>query len=259
MALAFLCWAFITPLLITLSLSGIGYLFREEVEDFIYKDLYFGKSAQTESISMADSISLTEKKYPHYSVAKISEFDGDYNTRLTIANEYTGQQKYVYLDNNNQIVGDQNASETFANIMRELHSSLLVGGTVVNYTVELAACWTIFLIVTGLYMSIRQFKNTPASNKREKAKRRHSIIGIIFTIPLVLLVASGLPWSGFMGNQIYKIASSNESLGYPKLYMAPPESKVKNCRGQLEKKHLLNRIRMSQKQFLSMNCEKELK
>ena len=56
-----LCWAFITPLLITLSLSGIGYLFREEVEDFIYKDLYFGKSAQTESISMSDSISLTEK------------------------------------------------------------------------------------------------------------------------------------------------------------------------------------------------------
>ena len=158
MALAFLCWAFITPLLITLSLSGIGYLFREEVEDFIYKDLYFGKSAQTESISMADSISLTEKKYPHYSVAKISEFNGDYNTRLTIANEYTGQQKYVYLDSNNQIVVDQNASETFANIMRELHSSLLVGGTVVNYTVELAACWTIFLIVTGLYMSIRQFK-----------------------------------------------------------------------------------------------------
>lgn len=218
---------FITPLLITLSLSGIGYLFREEVEDFIYKDLYFGKSAQTESISMSDSLFLTEKKYPHYSVTKISEFNGDYNTRLTIANEYTGQQKYVYLDSNNQIVGDQNASETFANIMRELHSSLLVGGTVVNYTVELAACWTIFLIVTGLYMSIRQFKNTPASTKREKAKRRHSIIGIIFTIPLVLLVASGLPWSGFMGNQIYKIASSNESIGYPTLYMAPPESKVK--------------------------------
>lgn len=80
-------------------------------------------------------------------------------------------------------------------------------------------------------MSIRQFKNTPSSNKREKAKRRHSIIGIIFTIPLFLLIASGLPWSEFMGNQIYKIASSNESLGYPKLYMAPPESKVKELPG----------------------------
>ena len=102
-------------------------------------------------------------------MAKISEFNGDYNTRLTITNEYTGQQKYVYLDSNNQIVGDQNASETFANIMRELHSSLLVGGTVINYTVELAACWTIFLIVTGLYMSIRQFKTHqhPISEKKQ--------------------------------------------------------------------------------------------
>ena len=114
------------------------------------------------------------------------------------------------------------------------------------------------LIITGLYMSIRQFKthHHPIS---EKSKRRHSIIGIIFTIPLFLLVASGLPWSGFMGNQIYKIASSNESLGYPKLYMAPPESKVKELPWATRKKLLLNRIQMNRKQFLSMNYKKELK
>ena len=218
---------FIAPLLITLSLSGIGYLFREEVENFIYKDLYFGNSRQTESLSMSESISTTEKKYPHYNVTKISYFKDDHNTRLTMANEYTGDQKYVYLDKHNQIIGDQNADATFANIMRELHSSLLVGGTVVNYLVELAACWTIFLIVTGLYMSIKRFKKPPVSNARERSKRLHSIIGIVFTIPLILLVLTGLPWSAFMGKQIYNIATSNESLGYPKLYMAPPESKFK--------------------------------
>ncbi|MBO1581335.1 PepSY domain-containing protein [Bacillus sp. XF8] len=218
---------FIAPLLITLSLSGIGYLFREEVENFIYKDLYFGNSHQTESLSMTESISLTEKKYPHYNVTKISYFENEYNTRLTMKNEYTGDQKYVYLDKQNQIVGDQNANETFANIMRELHSSLLVGGTVVNYLIELAACWTIFLIVTGLYMSIKSFKNTPVSNAREHSKRLHWIIGIVFTIPLILLILTGLPWSAFMGKQIYSIATSNESLGYPKLYMAPPESQFK--------------------------------
>ncbi|MEI4619540.1 PepSY domain-containing protein [Bacillus pfraonensis] len=218
---------FITPLLITLSLSGIGYLFREEVENFIYKDLYFGNSEQTESLSMSESVSLTKKKYPHYTVTKISHFKDEHNTRLTMKNEHTGDQKYVYLDNNNQIVGDQNANETFASIMRELHSSLLVGGTIVNYLVELAACWTIFLIVTGLYMSIKRFKNTPIANARERSKRLHSIIGIVFTIPLVLLVLTGLPWSAFMGKQIYNITTSSESLGYPKLYTAPPESKFK--------------------------------
>ena len=79
----------------------------------------------------------------HYILA-LAFYAGFYydNTRLTIANEYTGQQKYVYLDSNNQIVGDQNASETFANIMRELHSSLLVGGTVVNYTRTSVIAWT---------------------------------------------------------------------------------------------------------------------
>ncbi|MEN1937558.1 PepSY domain-containing protein [Paenibacillus sp. 102] len=218
---------FITPLLITLSLSGIGYLFREEVENFIYKDLYFGNSEQTESLSMSESVSLTEKKYPHYTVTKIIHFKDEHNTRLTMKNEHTGDQKYVYLDNHNQIVGDQNANETFASIMRELHSSLLVGGTIVNYLVELAACWTIFLIVTGLYMSIKRFKNTPIANARERSKRLHSIIGIVFTIPLVLLVLTGLPWSAFMGKQIYNITTSSESLGYPKLYMAPPESQFK--------------------------------
>ena len=75
-------------------------------------------------------------------------------------------------------------------------------------------------------MSIRQFKthHHPISEKRQKTSfyYRYYIYNSSF-----LLIASGLPWSEFMGNQIYKIASSNESLGYPKLYMAPPESKVK--------------------------------
>ena len=118
-----LCWAFITPLLITLSLSGIGYLFREEVEDFIYKDLYFGKSAQTESISMADSISLTEKNIHIIVWRKLVSLMGIIIRDLRLQMSILGNKKYVYLDSNNQIVGDQNASETFANIMRELHSS----------------------------------------------------------------------------------------------------------------------------------------
>ncbi len=104
-------------------------------------------------------------------MAKISEFNGDYNTRLTIANEYTGQQKYVYLDSNNQIVGDQNASETFANIMRELHSSLFSWWHCRKLYCRTRGMLDNLLIVTGLYMSIRQFKNTPSSNKREKSKK----------------------------------------------------------------------------------------
>ncbi|MCU6340035.1 hypothetical protein KW823_26325, partial [Enterobacter quasiroggenkampii] len=30
-----------------------------------------------------------------------------------------------------------------------------------------------------------------------------------------------------MGNQIYQLAASNESIGYPKLYVSPPQSEAK--------------------------------
>ena len=36
---------FITPLLITLTISGIGYLFFQEVENNIYKTEFFGDSS----------------------------------------------------------------------------------------------------------------------------------------------------------------------------------------------------------------------
>ena len=93
---------------------------------------------------MSDSISLTEKNIHIIAWRKLVSLMGIIIRDLRLQMSILGNKIYVYLDSNNQIVGDQNASETFANIMRELHSSLLVGGTVVNYTVELAACWTIF-------------------------------------------------------------------------------------------------------------------
>ena len=62
-----------------------------------------------------------------------------------------GKEKYVFLDNHNQIIGGQDADYTFANIMRNAHSSLFIGGTVVNYLVELAACWAIFTTFRHLH------------------------------------------------------------------------------------------------------------
>lgn len=43
-----------------------------------------------EFILMFDFIFLIEKKYLYYSVVKISEFNGDYNMRFMIVNEYIG-------------------------------------------------------------------------------------------------------------------------------------------------------------------------
>lgn len=41
---------FMTPLLLTLTLSGIGYLFYTDVENQLYDDYFFGDSKKNRSI-----------------------------------------------------------------------------------------------------------------------------------------------------------------------------------------------------------------
>ncbi|MFH5185391.1 PepSY-associated TM helix domain-containing protein [Paenibacillus sp. TAB 01] len=218
---------FITPLLITLTLSGIGYLFYTNVENTLYKNEFFNKSNQTEQLTIDQGIEKAKQTFQDYSVSKVIVLDDPYNMRLTMTNT-SGDQKYVFLDSNYQIVGSQNPKYTFSNVMREVHSSLFVGGTVVNYLVELAACWAIFLLLSGIYMTFkgRALKKEPNPTKRQKNLRWHALTGTIVTIPLIILIFTGLPWSAFMGDIIYSTAQKHPSIGIPLLKQNPPTSEM---------------------------------
>ena len=155
---------FITPLLLTLTLSVIGYLFYPNVENKAYDDYFFRKSAHTEKLTIDEGIEKAKGQFKGYSVSKVIVLKDPYNTRLTM-DDRNGDEKYVFLDDNYQIVGSQNAKYTFSNVMRNFHSSLFVGGTVVNYLVELAACWAIFLLFSGVYMAFKgKAWKTPLQN-----------------------------------------------------------------------------------------------
>ncbi|WP_258041037.1 PepSY-associated TM helix domain-containing protein, partial [Lysinibacillus sphaericus] len=180
---------FITPLLITLTLSGIGYLFYTDVEDRLYEDYFFGNSNKTEALTIDEGVQQAEAAFAGYTTTKIIELDEPYNTRLTLTNS-EGDQRYVFLDDKNQIVGHQDPTYTFSNVLRSLHSSLFIGGTVVNYLVELAACWAIFLLLSGLYMTFKGkvLKKVKQANKRQKNRKWHALLGTIITIPMVIII-----------------------------------------------------------------------
>ncbi|MXQ55847.1 PepSY-associated TM helix domain-containing protein [Shimazuella alba] len=216
---------FITPLLITLTLSGIGYLFYTDVEKKAYYDLFFGKSEKTQQLTIDEGIQKAAKQHKGYSLSKVIILDDPYNTRLTLTNA-DGNQKYVFLDDSNEIVGTQNAKYTFSNVMREIHSSLFVGGTIVNYLVELAACWAIFMLLTGIYMTFKgsAIKKLPNPTKRQKKKRLHALVGTVITIPMIIVIFTGLPWSAFMGDFINSAAQKYSSIGIPMLKQQPPTS-----------------------------------
>ncbi|MED3923184.1 PepSY domain-containing protein [Priestia aryabhattai] len=216
---------FIMPLLITLTLSGIGYLFYTNVENKAYDHLFFGNGEKAVQLTIDEGIQKAAEKFPDYSISKVIVLDDPYNKRLTMTSK-EGDQKYVFLDKHNEIVGSQNASYTFSNVMRNVHSSLFVGGTVVNYLVELAACWAIFLMVSGIYMTFKGklLKKNKADSKRQKNRKLHALVGTIITIPMIIIIFTGLPWSAFMGNFIYSAAQNHPSIGIPTLKQQPPTS-----------------------------------
>lgn len=216
---------FITPLLLTLSLTGIGYLFFTNVENHIYEDEFFSNSETKGHQSLDGAVKEIQEVYKGYEIKKISIMDEPYNNRVTIGND-KGDSRYIFLDEHNQRVANQNAKFTYSNVLRELHSSLFVGGTIVNYLVELAACWTIFMILSGVYLTFKSkaLKNTKKKNAFLFNRRLHAIVGLIIAIPIFIVVLTGLPWSAFMGKQINQFAEDHPKLGYTALKSNPPKS-----------------------------------
>lgn len=215
---------FITPLLLTLTISGIGYLFFTDVENKIYDHQFFGESEIKEKQSLNEAVKEIESTYKGYNIDKISVMEEPYNTRVTISND-DGEQRYVFLDENHQKVSTQNAKYTYSNVMRNIHSSLFTENTFINYLVELTACWTIFMIVSGVYMILKKklYKN---KNKTFNLQKWHAILGVVLAIPLIIIVLTGIPWSAFMGSHINKWGESYSDLGKTELRYNPPQSDI---------------------------------
>lgn len=215
---------FITPLLITLSITGIMYLFYPEVENKVNHDLFFEQTSKPEQ-SLDDGLNDILKKHPGYHIMKVSFLKEDYNTRVTLMGP-DDASKIVFLDHHNQIKGDIEPLQLFSNITRELHSNLLTGNSWVKYMVELSSCWAIFMIITGIFMTLyRKYLSTGESKiTRKNAAKLHAILGMILSVPLALLIFTGLPWSEFMGQKLYQFAVHNSVVGYPHAKGTPPVS-----------------------------------
>lgn len=232
--LHFYAAVFITPLLITLTLSGIAYLFFPEVENQLYKHEFYGQSEHTKQQSMTDAIKQIEKEHPGYTINKVSVMESPYNNRITIG-DMEGNSYYIFLDNHNQIVDQQNAKYTYSNMVRSIHSSLSTENTAINYLVELTACWTVFMILSGIYMLVRK-KLLKSNNKVLKFQKWHAIVGLIIAIPMLILVFTGLPWSGFMGAKINQISTAYPQLGQTQLVANPPKSEANEIPWALRQK-----------------------
>ena len=204
---------FFAPLIIFLAITGGIYLFKPQIENDMYHDLYYVQQGE-QIISSTEQIDEVKKNYPN---AEITSFtpSSEVNRSSEVGIMDNGESVSLYVNPyNGDIIGRINEDDRFMASIKGLHNGELWGGTVGNWLVELAACWAIILIITGVYLwwprnkkslfgtlipRIRLFKG-----KRLFWRDMHAVTAFWLSIFIVIQVFSGLMWSDVWGNMAHR-------------------------------------------------------
>lgn len=224
----------IAPFLIILAFTGSIYLYKPQIEHFLYKDLY-EVTPQDERISPTTQIEEVKKQYPHAVVSTFRPGETEnrsseigiinHDESLTIFSDpYTGK-----------VIGELNNEDRIMDKIEEFHGELMAG-TIGDRIVELVACWAVILVITGFYLWMPKKKFAllgslfPRFKKGKKILVRdlHAVPAFWIMGGMLFLILTGLPWSGFWGGHFQNFATQT-GVGYPpSIYFgSSPDSTIK--------------------------------
>ncbi|WP_273381772.1 PepSY-associated TM helix domain-containing protein [Symbiobacterium thermophilum] len=166
-------------------------------------------------------IEAVQKAYPDASITRYKPpFEADRSAEVGISGK-DGLMTVFVNPYNGKILGDLKDDEEFMNKVRRLHGELMIG-TTGDRLVEMASCWAMILLITGLYLwwphnrkgifgtLIPRF----SKGKRMMLRDLHAVPAFWFSLFIAIFILTGLPWSGLWGDLIKRVATATET-GYP--------------------------------------------
>jgi uncharacterized iron-regulated membrane protein len=194
---------FVLPFVLVLSVTGAIYLFKPQIdrwEEGTYRHL-----GTTDAVSADAQLAAVEAAYPgaQFNSYRLPAVAGD---AALIEIVDGGQVREVFASPQGAVLGvldrDTRISETVARI----HGTLLLGAWG-DRLVELAASWTIVLIVTGLilwwprpFRAAGTFWPRLSLRGRPLLKDVHRTVGFWISGLVLIMLVSGLPWAGTWGS-----------------------------------------------------------
>ena len=213
----------VAPLLVILAVTGAIYLFNDELNDAIYPELRFAPE-RTATLPPGRLIDNALAAVP--GVATRIDMPADpRRTAQVFVTPRHGEPLRVFVDpGSGRVLGSYVYSATLVGFADVMHGSLMIG-TLGDRIVELAACWALVLIATGLYLwwPRRAQKIAGAIAPRLQAKGRvfwrdlHAVTGFYTAAFIAFLVLTGLPWAGLWGDGLNRVANTL-GVGYPAAY-----------------------------------------
>jgi len=194
------------PFVLFLSISGTLYLFQPQIEAWIdgpYHQLEIASSTQSPAdIVQAAETAFSGSSFRYYEVPHSPQSA----TQVVLVHDRSRLRTYVHPETL-EVLHSVREEDRFMRIVRRLHGELWLGENG-SYLVELAACWTVVLVLSGLFLWWpRNAKGLggvlyPRLRMGSKIFWRdiHSVTGIWVSGLVLVLIMSGLPWSKFWGS-----------------------------------------------------------
>jgi uncharacterized iron-regulated membrane protein len=211
------------PFMLLLALTGVTYLFKDNVNQQLYKEALFveapspnsqrlGYSQQLQSAQKASQGKVVAVKLPTEQ-NQATEFKIKGKGRATIdlyVNPYTAE-----------VTAEINQKDTLMYLVRKLHGEILLD-KVGTLTVELIASWFIVLILTGLYIwwpkqgsgAAGFFTIRPHKGRRLFWRDVHAVSGFWLSAFMLAVVAGGMPWTDIFGANLKWVQKQTDT-GYP--------------------------------------------
>ncbi|WP_342150592.1 PepSY domain-containing protein [Methylorubrum sp. SB2] len=218
------------PFLILLAATGALYLFKPEIDASVFAHRTVVAPAGTplgpdrlvfnamQAVPDGVPLSYTEPAGPTASALVTMTVGAD--RTLVFLDPYRGH-----------VLDALPAAQEFSGVVRRLHS-LTLFGPAANLVVEIVAGFAVILVITGTFLWWPRGQSGGVVRVRETPRRRvwwrdlHAVTGFLAGGGLLFLALTGLPWSGWWGQEL-RAWSNAAGLGQPRqLWAEKPVSAV---------------------------------
>lgn len=220
----------VAPFLVILSLTGTVYLFEREINDALQPQLRFAASS-AEVVTPGGMMAAAEAAFPGGRVTRIDLPEEPGRTAQLFLSTAEGEALRAFVDpSSGRVLGSHVYERTLVGFADRMHGSLLLGDFG-DAVVELAASWTVILVLSGLYLwwprgGRMEGKWLPRLRARRRPLWRdiHQVVGLYTGALIVFLVITGLPWATVWGGKVLSPISNAVGLGYPESSRRPLQS-----------------------------------
>ena len=203
---------FVVPFMVLLSITGIIYLFKPQLDGLMYRHL-LTVTPQALAHPAGHQLAAVRRAYPDSHVVNFRPAKAaDASAQINVITA-DGRNLLVYVNPHDlSILGTVDSTKNLQNIAMKLHGELLLP-PVGDWIVELAACWALVLLVSGLYL---WFPRTGSriwgvllprlrGNGRPFWRDLHAVAGFYGALLISFMILTGLPWAVFWGTSFANV------------------------------------------------------